>query len=304
MKECVRSLRIGIALGGGGARGVAHLGVLSALGEAGIPIHVVSGTSFGAVIGAMYSTDPDCRKIRDRLFQFFQSPLLKDTRREFLRLDHQEGSDLSPFLKLKHSIQRGVFYGLSLTRNAYISEEKFSQLAEQLIDQVTIEQTRIPLSISAANLTTGQETVLKKGPLRKAVCATCALPGIFPPVRYGDDLLMDGGWVNPVPAGLARQAGADFVIAVDTSAQMHSSDPLDTGLDILRRADSVSRSILTREMLQKADVVIRPDVSSMHWADFSHAETCILKGEEAARDKLQEIRRVMRRRRIRKLLCG
>ncbi len=299
-----KSLCVGIALGGGGARGIAHLGVLSVLEQAGIPIDVLAGTSFGALIGAMYAIQPDVHQIQKRIAQFLHSPAFKKIRFEFMRQDYQQGKKAGLLSKLKTSLRRGMFYGISFRRRAYISEEEFLRVIGHLIDDIQMEDTRIPLVTSAADLVTGQEYILEKGPLRKAVCATCALPGIFPPISYGENLLIDGGWVNPIPVNLARRRGADFVIGVDTSESMLQAKGLHNGLDLLLRADAMVRGQLTEVMIRKADVVIRPDVGLVHWADFSHPEDYFRKGMEAVQDKIKEIQQLIRKKKIRKMLLG
>jgi NTE family protein len=298
------SFKIGIALGGGGARGIAHLGVLSVLEEAGISIDVMAGTSFGAVIGAMYAIQPDIHQIQKRISNFLKNPVFKKPRVEFMKRDYREGNEASLLSKLKTSIQRGILYGISFRRRAYISEEEFLEVIGHLIDDIPVEKTRIPFLMNAADLTTGEEYILEKGPLRKAVCASCALPGILPPIAYGEHLLIDGGWVNPIPVELAYRRGADFVIAVNTTESLLKVDRLNNGLDVVLRADAMVRSQLAEVVAQKADVVIRPDVGQVHWADFSRPEDYFRKGVEAAKDKIKEIQHQIRRKKIRKILLG
>lgn len=299
-----KSVRIGISLGGGGARGIAHLGVLSVLEQSGIPIDVIAGTSFGAIIGAMYAIQPDVQGIQKRISQFLQSPAFKMTRFEFMKQDYQEGRKAGLFSKLKSSIQRGIFYGISFRRMAYISEEEFMELIGLLIDDIEIEKTQIPFLMNAADLITGKEYVLEKGPLRRAICASCALPGIFPPIPYGEHLLIDGGWVNPIPVDLARRWGADLVIAVNTSESITQAKALNNGLDLLLRADMLVRAKLTEAIIGKADVVIRPDIGAVHWADFSRPVDYIQKGMEATKNKIKEIKQIILRKKIRKMLLG
>jgi NTE family protein len=117
-------------------------------------------------------------------------------------------------------------------------------------------------------------------------------------------LLIDGGWVNPIPIELARRRGADFVIAVNTAESILQVKGLNNGLDLLLRADTVVRSQLTQALVEKADVVIRPDIGQIHWADFSRPEDYFQRGVEAAQDKIKEIQQLIRRKKIRKLLLG
>lgn len=299
-----RTFRIGLALGGGGARGIAHLGVLTVLERAEITIDVIAGTSFGALAGAMYAVQPDLEVIQKRVTQFLHSPVFKKTRFEFMKQGYHEGKKAGFFSKIKNSVQRGIFYGVSFRRLAYISEMDYLEVMGELIPETDIEKTRIPLLMSAADLTTAREYVLEKGSLLRAVCATCALPGIFPPIPYGEHLLIDGGWVNPIPVDLARSRGADFVIAVDTSEALLEWKNLSNGLELLLRADTMARKQLTLAMTQRADAVIRPDVGLVHWADFSRPAEYIQKGMEAAEGKIQEIQQLIRKRKLRKLLLG
>lgn len=299
-----RSLKVGVVLGGGGARGIAHLGVLSVLQQAQIPIDMLAGTSFGAVVAALYALDPDARRAREKLMSFLNSPKLDQARLEFMRRDQQEESALKPLLKLKNSLKRGVFYGISITRQSFISRQVFGDIIAQLIEDKQIDETRIPLRVNAADLVTGKEYVWDKGPLRQAISATCALPGIFPPVRNGDAVLMDGGWVNPIPVKLARDWGADFIIAVDTSVSVLPSDHFSTGLDLLMRADILARAELAKWVVQKADVVIRPDVGHVHWSDFGRPLELIVKGEQAAQEKIETVKRLLAKRRFRKVILG
>ncbi len=293
-----RKPKIGLALGGGGARGIAHVGVLAALAEEKMPIHVITGTSFGAIIGALYALEPDVHTLGEKLARFLQSPKLKNLKLSFMNRDQEEGSALKPLLQLKNSLQWGIFYGTSIARQSFISEEEFTEVMGELVGDAHIEDAKIPLRINAVDLATGQEVVMNQGPLREALCATCAIPGFFPPVKIGDQVLMDGGWVNPIPITLAKDWGADVVIGVDTSAVLSPEDRFRNGLDLLARADSVARTKLSGLVAQQADMVICPDVGHVNWADFSDSKALILKGQEAAKSQLADIRRLIAVRRF------
>jgi NTE family protein len=299
-----RSLRIGLALSGGGARGVAHLGVLSVFERENIPVHVIAGTSIGALIGAMYAIQPDVQHLQNKMFHFLKGPAFKKIRFEFLKRDHQEVQKAGLFSRVKSSLKRGIFYGISFNRQSYISEEEIAEIIGYLVDDIVIEKSKIPLLMNAMDLRTGQEYVFEKGPLRRALCATCALPGILPPIAYGEHLLIDGGWANPIPVPLAYGAGADLVIAVNTSESLRPIKELNNGFDMLVRADTVVRAHLAGILARKADVVIQPDVGTIHWADFSHPASLIQKGVEAAEKKMGEIQQLIRRKRMRKMFLG
>ena len=294
--------KIGVALGGGGARGLAHLGVLCALGREKIPIDVIAGTSMGALVAAVYAQTPRCDFVTERFRRYLESKEFQKTSLEFLHTHNQDSkpSFAGIFQRFATFIKRGVFYSQSLTKMAPISEEDFVQNVDFLLARATFEETQIPLAVVALDLKSGEEVVLREGALTKAVSASCAIPGILPPVVIGDRSLVDGGWINRVPVGPLRRMGADLVIAVDVAEDIQETRNYDTGLDIVLRAYEITQNSLSQCQLREADVVIRPDVSGVHWSDFGHLDDCLRAGEEAVKDKRDEIRRLIRRKKIKK----
>ena len=179
-------------------------------------------------------------------------------------------------------------------------QERFAPNINFLLDEVEIQEARIPLGIVALELKSGTEVLLRQGPLRKAVSASCAIPGILAPVEWDSWELVDGGWINRVPVRPAREMGADLVIAVDVAGCPDDTEPLNSGLGILFRSNDICRSALSRLQLEEADVVISPDLSC-HWSDFGRMEECIRAGEQAARERIEEIRRVIRKKKVQKI---
>jgi len=294
--------RIGLALGGGGARGLAHIGVLKVLEEEGIPVDVMAGTSFGAIIGAMYAQTPSVRGLHERVLSFLFSPHFKRTKIFFIKKHYEEEKRVGFIWNLKTYLQRGIFFGISLQKNSFISERDFLENLSRLFDDKDIEDTVIPFMAVSADLIQGREIVLDRGPLRRAVAASCAIPGVFPPISIGDHKLIDGGWVNQVPVEPLVVWGADFIIAVDTSEDAPPVRSFGNGLDIALRAGDITRKVLSDLQLKKADVVLRPKIGNIHWADFWKMEDALKEGEAAAREKIEEIRRAMRKKRMKKLL--
>lgn len=295
--------KIGVALGGGGARGLAHLGVFCTLEGEKIPIDFMAGTSMGAIIGGVYAQNPRCDLVIERFRRYLESKEFQKTSPEFL---HEHDYGLKPsfggiFQRFASFIQKGYFYSQSLTRRAPISEEDFSQNINFLLEPGNIEKTQIPLAVVAADLKTGKEVVLREGPLRKAVSASSALPGILPPVIIGGWQLVDGGWVNQVPVRPVREMGADLVIAVDVGEDLDNSRQFDTGLDIVLRTHDICQRALSELQMKEADVVLHPDVSGIHWSDFGHLEDCLQAGEMAVKEKLEEIRSKIRRKKLKKV---
>jgi len=284
--------KIGIALGGGGARGLAHLGVLCVLEREGIAIDLLGGTSMGALVAGMYALSPRCDLIIERFRRYLNSKEFKKAYPEFLRptiLKSLKGYE-GIFHRFATFIKKGIFYSQSLTGRAAISEENFSQNINLLLDDVDIEQTQIPLAVIALDLNSAEEVILQKGSLRKAVSASCAIPGILPPVRIDNRELVDGGWVDRVPVHVVREMGADLVIGVDVAEGLEDVEDLSTGLGLVLRTNEISRLTLTQWQLREADLVIAPEVSTIHWSDFGQVDECLRAGEQAAREKLGEIK--------------
>jgi NTE family protein len=298
-----RLCRIGLALGGGGAKGLAHLGVLRALEQGGINVDLLAGTSMGALVASMYALTPQCDPVVERFQRYLESEEFKKTNPEFLHFhNHVEAPRYGGiFQRFATLIKKGFFYSQSLTKRAPISEENFSQNINFLLEETEIQQIRIPLAIIALDLKSAKEVVMREGSLRTAVKASCAIPGILPPVKIGNWELVDGGWINRVPVRPVREMGADLVIAVDVAEVLDETEDYSTGLGIVMRTNDISRFALSQMQLKEADVVITPDVSGIHWTDFGHLDDCLRAGERATREKLDEIRRLLQKKKLKNI---
>jgi len=296
--------KVGVALGGGGARGLAHLGILCALEREQISFELLAGTSMGALVGGVYALTPRCDFVVDQFRRYLESKEFQKTNPDFLREPEQETETTFKgiFHRFSTFIKKGVFYSQSLTRKAPISEEDFIQNIGFLLAPVNMEKTQIPLAVVALDLKTGVEVVLREGSLQKAVGASCAIPGILPPVRMGELLLVDGGWINRVPVGPLRKMGADFAIAVDVAEGVNESMDFETGLDIVLRTNDITQHSLSQMQLKEADIIIRPDLAGIRWSDFHRLEDCLKAGEDAAKEKMDEIRSLIRKKKMKKAL--
>jgi len=290
--------RVGLALGGGAARGVAHIGVIRALEETKIPIDIITGTSAGALVGACYALTRNVDEVQNRVVSFLQSKEFRRTKLDLLRERKKEDQVPKFFDNLKAFLKKGVFYTSSVTRISYISEENFVQGINAILDDILIEKVQIPFAAVAVDLVSGEEVILKKGPLRTAVRASCAIPGVFPPTLIDGKRLVDGSWVDTVPIEPARQLGADFIIGVDISREMDEPGNFQRGLDIIFRTNAIARHSLKELRLKEADLIIRPDIGHLHWSDFSRIDEAIEKGYEATKAISQEIRSMLKRRQI------
>ncbi len=287
--------KICLALGGGAARGLAHLGVLKVFEDAKIPVHMIAGTSLGAFIGGLYASNPDASYWMGRVEQFLRSFRSRKTRLEFLRkLEQPNNSHHGFFSDMATLIRKGYFWGVTATKSAFIGEKEYEDLVYPLIPDISIEETKIPFGCVATDIRNGKRVLYTGGRLRTAISASCALPGIFPPVADNGMLLVDGGWVERVPVLCAWDMGADLVIAVDVSSDVAIFEDK-SGLDIVLRADAVSRIYLNEILIRDCDVVIHPAVGETHWADFSDPKDLFKQGETAALEKLITIRTIIHR---------
>lgn len=286
--------KVCLALGGGAARGLAHLGVLKVFEDAKLPIHMIAGTSLGALMGGLYASNPDAEYWITRVEQYLHSFRSRKTRLEFIRRLEAPNANHGFFADMANLIRKGYFWGVTATKPAFISEQEYQDFLNPLMPDISIEQTKIPFGCVATDIRNGKRVVYTSGSLRTAVLASCALPGIFPPVKDGDMQLVDGGWVERVPVICARDMGADVVIAVDVSSEMPKFEDT-SGLDIVLRADAVTRVFLNELLLDEADVSIHPAVGEVHWADFSNPRELIRQGEHATLERMVAIRSAIHR---------
>ncbi len=291
-------LKVGLALGGGAARGLAHVGFIKVLEREGIPIHAIAGTSMGAIVGAKYALNPKASVLEEDLYRFLESDVFRKAHLDFL--SEEEGEAKGFFFHMARYISKRVYYTLAANQRSMIKEETFWKIMEFLIPDVPVAFTRIPFAATAVDLRTGVEVVLQGGSLKDAVAASCALPGMLPPVLVGDYELVDGGWLDLVPGAVARGLGAHLVIGVWVGSDLGEACCWDNSIDILSRADEITRHYLGLYRLGECDVVVAPEVGHYSWADFDRAPEAIKAGEEAAVQALPTIRKAMSRARIRR----
>jgi NTE family protein len=250
-----RPPRIGLALGGGAARGFAHIGVIQVLEEAGIPVSLVAGTSAGSLVAALYAAGRNGATLA----------------RLALAMDESAITDWA-------FPGRGLIRGEALAR--YVRDQTGGKLIEQL---------PLPLGIVATDLDNGQPMLFQRGDVGAAVRASSAVPAIFQPVKIGTREYVDGGLVSPVPVRFARQMGAELVIAVDISSPPDGNPTSDPFKLLLQTFAIMGRSINTFE-LKDADVVVRPRLTGVSSADFTARQRAIDAGREAALAALPALR--------------
>jgi len=283
--------RIGLALGGGGARGLAHIGVLRVLESEKIPIDLIVGTSIGALVGGAYASGISPDELQQKVDAYLNSPEFQSSAMKAFETAHAKGE-----LGLTQKIQtylRNCFYLIqAMFKPGILSNEDFQTTINYFIPDIQIEETRIPFRAVATDLVSGKQITFSHGPLRQAVMASCAVPGAIAPLKEGERLLSDGGIICLVPSSVARQEGADIVISVAVDRCI-GSEELRTVVDVYHRVSEVMGEKLKNYELADADVVILPEVGDLHWSNFSQAMDLIEEGEKAARERLDDIRNVM-----------
>jgi NTE family protein len=285
-------LKVGLALGGGAARGLAHIGVLKVLEARKVPVDLIVGTSVGALVGGVYATTKSAAATEKRFRDFIFSRAFKRARFEFLK-ETREGRR-GGMRRVVTLLKKGLFYSFTLAKTSWVSAEYFEHNINALLDDVAIGETGIPFCAVAADLLGGGPILLREGRLRAAVSASSAVPGLLPPVRIDGRLLIDGGWVAQVPVVPALEEGADLVIAVDVSKDLEALTDFTTGLNIMVRASYIRAEAMRGMQGSLADVLVEPEVGRIHWADFGAVEECIRAGEQAAMARLPEIRHALR----------
>ena len=250
---------IGLALGGGFARGFAHLGVLKVFEQHQIPISHIAGTSVGSILGAAYAS----------------------------------GAPLARIIETCRTLRFRDFARWRVSRLGLASNHRLGDLIERVFQSRQFEELRIPLAVVATDLTSGEPVVFTQGNLVDAIRASCAFPGLFEPVEIGTRCLADGGLVAPVPTRAARDLGATTVLGISVGMQDGHRGAPSNIFQVVSRAVSAAQKHQLEIWERYADLVLRPDVQSLAWDDFDRAEEAIEAGAVAARRALPRIQKLL-----------
>ena len=280
-----RAEGITLVLGGGGFKGVAHLGVLRVLEQQRIPIERVIGSSAGALIGASFCHLRDAEETHALVMRFLQAEGLRGAGlRTFRGLPNfkRRAGRVPLVRRLVANIRRQVALERMFRRSSAFGGSALRFVVRSLVPKVDIADLPLPLAICVLDLQLGEELLLTRGPLTTAITASGAVPGFFPPVEWDGTLLCDAGIVNNLPTRLARETGARHVVAVDLSAGIGVCRPDAAGMEVLLRAQDISTRLANRRWAADADVVIAPELGERHWLDTTHLEEVVEAGAAAA----------------------
>jgi NTE family protein len=256
--------RVALVLGGGGARGLAYVGVIRVLEEAGVPVELIAGSSVGSLVGALYAG----------------------------------GANRFALEEMARDVTRDVFFDFAIAPAVFGTGLASGHRLERFVHAHApgrIEELRIPFAAVATDLDTGEVVVLRTGDIAAAVRASCAIPGVFEPVSSGGRLLVDGGVAANLPVQVARDMGADVIIAVDVTALASGARPPRNFVEVILRAVNV---VVHGEVVgarRDADVLLAPEVGDVGFIDFDRKDEAIAAGAESARAALPRIREAIAR---------
>ncbi|MCM0343038.1 patatin-like phospholipase family protein [Bacteroides fragilis] len=284
---------VAVVLSGGGAKGVAHIGALKVIEEAGIPIDYIVGTSMGSIIGGLYSIGyTPCQldsMVNHQNWSFLLSDRISWEDQTMTERKNSETYILS--VPLKKDLKANVFGGVIKGQNL---GNLFSELTVGYHDSINFNKLPIPFACVSENIVNGEEVVFHNGVLATAMRASMAIPGVFTPVRMGDEILVDGGMKNNFPTNIARAMGADVIIGVDVQNDLRTADELNNLGEIFNQIINLTGQTRYEENIKLATVYIKVDVKGYSAASFNipALDTLMHRGEEAARAQWTALRRL------------
>ncbi len=291
----MKKLKIGLVLGGGGARGLAHIGVIKGLLKHNIPLHCITGASMGAIVGAAYCLLMDIQKVEQNFKNFIFSEKFVKLKGESVDLSSAEQPE-GFFNYLTNIVKRRIVINLAVNRRGLVEADRLIEAIQNLIPKVKIEHTHLPFACSALNLVTGQEKIFKSGDLHGALLASSSIPGYLPPAKMDGDEFVDGAVINSFPVAACKELGADFTIACDVSPELVIENKFDNLIQVFIRSYQAVVRHLNAENSKKADFVIRPSLADKNWTDFESIEFFIQQGEIAVEQNINLLKEKIKER--------
>lgn len=250
--------KIGLALGSGGARGFAHLGVIKVLKEEGIPIDIIAGSSMGALVACFFAA----------------------------------GIDLDRLYKISGAFKRKYYLDFTVPKMGFIAGKRVKDLIRTFTHGKKIEDLDIPVAVVTTDLMSGEKVVFTKGPIAEAVRASISIPGIFVPEKINGRLLVDGGVVDRIPVSVVKEMGAEFIIAVDVSHVKRNAE-ITSIFDVIMQSIDIMQMELVAHRIFASDIMIRPKVEKFSSKAYTNIEDIISIGEDAARKEVRKIKEMI-----------
>ncbi len=278
-----------MALGGGGGRGLAHLGVLEALEEHGLKPEAIVGTSIGALFGAMYALEPDIKRMRNRVEALLHSDAF--SRLALPDLTEAETADHTWLGKLTAAARQSVLYARAAKGTALTDTEALLNLVQTLCEGKGFSDIRIPLFATTVQFPSGEIEIFSKGNLPRAIAASMAIPGVFEPVEISGQHFVDGGLACELPAKEAKMLAnpGQLIVAVNVGGRPNPDLRPSTVIGMLDWAIRIKSLYMRQYKAQFADLLIEPVTGFRQWADFSHPDQEIERGRQAALEKMPEL---------------
>ncbi|MFK7956171.1 MAG: patatin-like phospholipase family protein [Lysobacterales bacterium] len=282
-------LRTGLALAGGGARGIAHIGVLKHLHDQKVVVDALAGTSAGAIVAAMYAARPDPEWIEHQFRDFLATDVFLKLGTQRLARRYERDSEGGVFSR---RLQDHMVVNMSLLRQYIIPRQLLLDALEYLLPARDFSELEIPLVVCAADLSTGKPVLYDRGDLLNALCNSASIPGVLEAEISGDSVIADGGVFMPVPVDPLRSQ-VDFVIASEVNQrQLPSLEQLSV-YSLMMRAEHLTQITLAQLQAEKADFVFYPQVHALHWSQFGAFEQLLDSGFLAATESTPELQRLL-----------
>jgi NTE family protein len=280
-----KNLKIGLALGGGGARGACHIGVLKSLERRGIIPDIISGTSAGSMIGAMYASQASADIVEEKYTEHVNGEDFKDLGFRYIPNNEKDDSVFSQVFK---QMKNQYILMVSSTRKSLVKNERLAKAANNLFESNQFDDLKIPLIVTATDLISGKPMLYKAGNVVDAVVKSSSIPGFVEPTYIGNRMLLDGGIVFPTPVP-PLVGECDFIIAVNISKAFNTSEEPDNIFEITNRARDISTLHLNSYLLKQSDFVISPEHEDVHWSAFDRTEEFIENGYNAAESEMEKL---------------
>ena len=280
-----KNLKIGLALGGGGARGACHIGVLKSLERRGIIPDIISGTSAGSMIGAMYASHANADVIEEKYTAHVNGEDFKDLGFRYIPNNEKDDSVFSQVFK---QMKNQYILMVSSTRKSLVKNERLAKAANNLFANSQFSDLKIPLIVTATDLISGKPMLYKSGNVVDAVVKSSSIPGFVEPTYIDNRMLLDGGIVFPTPVP-PLIGECDFIIAVNISRAFDTNEEPDNIFEITNRARDISTLHLNSYLLKQSDFVISPEHKNLHWSAFDKTEEFIKNGYNAAESEMEKL---------------
>ena len=282
---------LGIALGGGGVRGAAHVGVLQEIDNAGIKVDRISGVSAGAVIGCLYAYSLDGKWVEDHFRKIWSSQSFNGLKSKFF---FDNGSTKSFTSGIKKTLTDHVIALMSLHRSSLIKNDQLRDILKILVPVQNFDQLKIPLKIISTDIESGEDVISEKGNLIDALLKSCSIPGVMEPIMDDGRVIVDGGVSMPIPIPPLAE-NCDVTVAVDIGVYNFDKLKNPNAKSIKIRSDIITSNRLKLRLVSDADLVIRPDTRGLHWSRFDAGEILLKNGKREGRKQMPFLNDLIRK---------